>query len=132
MNSTNPTGTRQVLAERSSRSDPGFATLGLVRRRQWPPRAFLFLAGLLFSRALTPALAQCTRGCGQTPGVTPPANPPTPTPVVVSCSSETALCLSQGHFLITANWTKPDGESGTAHAVNLTADSGYFWFSDPA
>src|SRR5262249_8573504 len=33
---------------------------------------------------------------------------------------------------ITATWTKPDGESGPANAVDLTPDSGYFWFFDPA
>jgi plastocyanin len=31
----------------------------------------------------------------------------------------------------TADWTKPDGTTGVAHAVPLTADSGYFWFLEP-
>ncbi len=47
------------------------------------------------------------------------------------CSTDTALCLGEGRFLVEATWTKPDGESGPAHAVSLTADSGYFWFLDP-
>jgi hypothetical protein len=51
---------------------------------------------------------------------------------VASCTTDSALCLSEGRFLITATWTKPDGESGPAHAANLTVDSGYFWFFDPA
>ena len=33
------------------------------------------------------------------------------------CSTETTLCLSEGRFLVDATWTKPDGESGIAHAV---------------
>jgi len=47
------------------------------------------------------------------------------------CSSDTALCLSGGRFVVVATWTKPDGSTGAAHAVALTADSGYFWFSEP-
>jgi plastocyanin len=46
------------------------------------------------------------------------------------CSSDTTLCLSEGRFLVDATWTRPDGSSGVAHAVTLTADSGYFWFLD--
>ena len=41
------------------------------------------------------------------------------------------LCLGNGRFQVNANWTKPDGTSGAATAVPLTADSGYFWFFDP-
>src|SRR5262245_42456252 len=47
------------------------------------------------------------------------------------CSTDTTLCLSQGRFLVDATWTKPDGESGIAHAVPMTADSGYFWLLEP-
>jgi hypothetical protein len=46
------------------------------------------------------------------------------------CSTDTTLCLADGRFLVEATWTKPDGESGSAHAVALTTDSGYFWFLD--
>ncbi|MDQ2966656.1 MAG: hypothetical protein M3R57_12505 [Chloroflexota bacterium] len=41
------------------------------------------------------------------------------------------LCLGNGRFQVGATWAKPDGESGTARAVSLTADSGYFWFFGP-
>jgi len=51
--------------------------------------------------------------------------------VASGCSTDSTLCLSEGRFLIDATWTKPDGESGIAHAVALTADSGYFWFLAP-
>ncbi len=52
-------------------------------------------------------------------------------PAETSCSTASTLCLSEGRFLVDATWTKPDGESGIAHAVALTADSGYFWFLEP-
>jgi hypothetical protein len=45
-------------------------------------------------------------------------------------SSDTALCLNGGRFNVTADWTKPDGSTGSGTAVKLTADSGYFWFFD--
>jgi hypothetical protein len=47
------------------------------------------------------------------------------------CATETTLCLGEGRFLVDATWTKPDGESGIAHAAALTPDSGYFWFLEP-
>ena len=45
-------------------------------------------------------------------------------------SSDTALCLNGGRFNVTADWTKPDGSTGSGTAVKLTGDSGYFWFFD--
>jgi hypothetical protein len=48
------------------------------------------------------------------------------------CATDTTLCLGGGRFLVQATWTTPDGESGAAHAVAITAtDAGYFWFFDP-
>jgi PKD repeat protein len=41
------------------------------------------------------------------------------------------LCLSAGRFRLTAVWEKTDGSTGSATAVPLTSDSGYFWFFDP-
>ncbi len=40
----------------------------------------------------------------------------------------TALCLQGGRFRVEATWRTPDGASGLATAVPLTADTGYFWF----
>ncbi len=54
-----------------------------------------------------------------------------PAPADTTCSTDSTLCLSQGRFLVQANWAKPDGESGIAHAVAITPDSGYFWFLEP-
>jgi hypothetical protein len=42
------------------------------------------------------------------------------------------LCLSGNRFQVSANWTKPDGGTGTGTAIKLTDDSGYFWFFDPS
>jgi hypothetical protein len=47
------------------------------------------------------------------------------------CSTSSTLCLSEGRFLVGATWIAPDGSSGTAHAVPLTSDPGYFWFFEP-
>jgi PKD repeat protein len=38
------------------------------------------------------------------------------------------LCVGNGRFSVSADWTKPDGTSGQGDAVQLTSDSGYFWF----
>lgn len=42
--------------------------------------------------------------------------------------SPTTLCLNQGRFAVQARWRAPDGKSGEAKAVQLTHDTGYFWF----
>ncbi len=47
-------------------------------------------------------------------------------------ASETALCLGGGRFRVETAWTKTDGTVGSGHAASLTADSGTFWFFDPA
>jgi hypothetical protein len=49
--------------------------------------------------------------------------------VVLPCApSATALCLNGGRFRVTTKWTTPDGQTGAGQAVNLTSDTGYFWF----
>lgn len=44
--------------------------------------------------------------------------------------SEEALLLHQDRFRVTANWRRPSGETGSAQAVRLTNETGYFWFFD--
>jgi hypothetical protein len=44
----------------------------------------------------------------------------------------TSLCLGASRFRVTADWQTPDGSSGHAAAVPLTAETGYFWFFDPS
>jgi hypothetical protein len=42
-------------------------------------------------------------------------------------ASATALCLSNGRFKVSATWQTSTG-SGNGTAVDLTSDTGYFWF----
>jgi hypothetical protein len=42
-----------------------------------------------------------------------------------------ALCLTQGRFQVRVDWSAP-GQGGDGNAVSLSADTGYFWFFDPA
>ena len=46
--------------------------------------------------------------------------------------SPTSLCLNGGRFKIEAQWRDFQGNTGSGHAVALTADTGYFWFFGPA
>jgi hypothetical protein len=46
-------------------------------------------------------------------------------------SAGTLLCLGNGRFCITADWQTSTG-SGSGTAVQLTSDTGYFWFFDSA
>ena len=47
------------------------------------------------------------------------------------CGSELALCLNDGRFLVEATWRTREGNSGSAQAVGLTDETGYFWFFEP-
>jgi hypothetical protein len=44
--------------------------------------------------------------------------------------SDTTLCLQGGRFAVTADWQTASA-SGQAGAVQLTSDTGYFWFFKP-
>ena len=46
--------------------------------------------------------------------------------------SLTTLCLNGGRFRVIVEWETKQGEQGFGHAVDLTDDSGYFWFFDSA
>jgi ELWxxDGT repeat protein len=51
----------------------------------------------------------------------------------VPCApSQRELCLNGGRFRVSATWREFTGRLGEATAASLTADSGYFWFFDPA
>jgi hypothetical protein len=50
----------------------------------------------------------------------------------VACSPVDALCLSGYRFEVTATWTTTRATSGRAHPIELTGDTGTFWFFDPA
>jgi hypothetical protein len=44
----------------------------------------------------------------------------------------TTLCLNGGRFRVTAFYATAAGASGPGMAMQLTGDSGYFWFFDSA
>ena len=45
------------------------------------------------------------------------------------CASDaTTLCLNDDRFRVTVDWATVQGATGDGQAVQLTADSGYFWF----
>jgi hypothetical protein len=44
----------------------------------------------------------------------------------------TSLCLNDSRFRVTANCRLINGTTGQGQAVSLTADTGDFWFFDPA
>ncbi len=49
--------------------------------------------------------------------------------VTAQClTTATALCLNSGRFKVSIDWATPLGTSGKGQAVQLTDDSGYFWF----
>lgn len=41
------------------------------------------------------------------------------------------LCLQGGRFSLTVGWEIPSGATGSGTPVQLTTDSGYFWFFGP-
>ena len=43
----------------------------------------------------------------------------------------TQLCLSNGRFKVETSWRTRDGNTGAGQAVQLTSDTGYFWFFGP-
>ena len=45
---------------------------------------------------------------------------------------EYALLLNGDRFRVTTAWRTPDGQTGFGNPVELTPDTGYFWFFDPA
>jgi hypothetical protein len=59
-----------------------------------------------------------------------------PAAVSTGCSTSaagTALCLQSNRFAVEVTFTDPrNGVTGPAHAVDLTADTGAFWFFDPS
>lgn len=46
--------------------------------------------------------------------------------------SDAGLCLLNGRYQVTAEWTDFSGNDGQGHAVPLTTDTGYLWFFDPS
>lgn len=52
-------------------------------------------------------------------------------PEDTSCASDaTTLCLNGSRFQVTTTWATSDGHTGSGQAVQLTPETGYFWFFD--
>ena len=45
--------------------------------------------------------------------------------------SATTLCLQEGRFRVSVAWRTPTGNQGAGMGVQLTGDTGYFWFFNP-
>lgn len=45
-------------------------------------------------------------------------------------SNDLTMCLNDGRFRIEADWRRSNGATGVGTAVELTDDTGYFWFFD--
>ena len=46
-------------------------------------------------------------------------------------ATDTVLPLQNSFFNIRVTWETPEGVSGVGHAVQLSEETGYFWFLDP-
>ena len=55
----------------------------------------------------------------------PPPPPPPPGPCVEDAET---LCLNDGRFRVTVDWTVPGSGGGAGQAIPYTPDSGFFWF----
>ena len=64
------------------------------------------------------------------PDPDPDPEPDNDPPAVADCSHDDVLCL--GHFDVQVEWRTSDGRTGRGMAEKLTAESGYFWFFEPA
>ena len=50
---------------------------------------------------------------------------------ITSCvSDQRSVCLNDNRFLVSVDWRTRQGTSGSGRAVQLTEDTGYFWFFD--
>jgi hypothetical protein len=74
-------------------------------------------------------------GAYDTKSIAPPSAPPLvagrtdPAAATGSCTpGAQRLCLNGGRFAVEAVWKDFSGRTGTATAVGLTGDTGYFWF----
>jgi len=70
--------------------------------------------------SFTPTANQCS--CAGNP---PPADPACSTGCVNTTDN---LCLGNTRFKVEATWRTSQGTQGNAKAVQLTSDTGYFWF----
>ena len=54
-------------------------------------------------------------------------------PGITDCVEDLhTLCLNKDRFRVTSTWRASNGDTGQGRAVELTPDTGYFWFFDAA
>ena len=57
---------------------------------------------------------------------------PSPATVASGCSPDSeTLCVGDGRFAVSTQWTTSDGRTGFGTPVPLTSDTGSFWFFSP-
>jgi glucose/arabinose dehydrogenase len=64
--------------------------------------------------------------------ITGPAPPPPPPPPQACVEDDVTLCLEEDRFQVRASFRPGQGPTRQASARPLTADTGWFWFFDPA
>jgi hypothetical protein len=69
---------------------------------------------------------------GPAPEALPPGPLAVPSPFAACAGGANTLCLLNGRFQVQAEYRDYAGNHGTASAVAITADTGYFWFFDSA
>jgi hypothetical protein len=84
------------------------------------------------STAALPAAESSPPGTGAEHGLRPMIGALRPGPAAGCTPNDNTLCLNGGRFAVTAVWRDFQGHIGTATAVPLTADTGYFWFFAPS
>jgi len=57
---------------------------------------------------------------------------PAVAPAATCAASATSLCLSNSRIRVEVTWRDFAGHTGVGHAVALSGDTGYFWFSSAA
>ncbi|HYR46650.1 MAG TPA: PKD domain-containing protein, partial [Thermoanaerobaculia bacterium] len=100
-------------------------TLTVTDTKTGAVKSYFNPAGRLASAADTAAFASDTQ-----PGAPDLAAPAAGEPQEAPCSPDPGiLCLNGSRFRVRVSWRVPSqGTQGTATAVPLTTDTGYFWF----
>ena len=113
-----------------SLSDVGFR-LTVTDTLSGRSKTYVNVSGTMASVGDTTALPSAS---GWTPAAAAPvAFAAAPASAAATCTpGATAVCLQGGRFRLAATWRDFQGHTGSGQAVQLTPDTGYLWFFDPA